>query len=413
MAGPRDGKMDRREFVRRSAFGALGAGLAAETLGHALGQQEAPPASPVRRGEMVYRRLGRTNLMVSELGVGGSPNPEPAVFAQALDRGMNLVDSSEAYPGSEERIAQVVAGRRDQVVICTKCYVPREEDVTGAIVAACEAALGRLKTDHIDIWCLHGLGDAAPFLTDEARAAFAQLGAAGKIRFAGASCHSTTAAAELVGSGAADVVLLALNVFSGNTVRKADVDAGKVYDNWLADSGLQAVLDQARAQDVGLIAIKTMAGGALQKLDAYQPAGTTLAQAKLKWVLSQPAISAALSEVLSYDILEENLGAVGQTLTPQEQALLEEHVRRESARVCRMCRACEQVCPAHLPIPDIVRAVTYHDRQGKYARARTSYRRHLAASGRPRCTSCGACARACPHGLRLPTVVQYAERVLG
>ncbi len=387
----------RRDFLRHSALGALGAGLAAGALGQ---DTDARPRIE-KRGDMVYRRLGRTNLMVSELSIGGSPSPEPAVFTEALDRGMNFVDSSAAYPGGEERIGEVTQGRRDQVIISTKCHPYRMANPATDIVAACETALKKLRTDYLDVWCIHGINAPEWLLRDDIQSAFDQLKQQGKIRFAGVSCHTDPVRVliPLFESGKLDVAVMAFNVFSGTTVKPEDVKAGKVYDNWLADSGLQGVLDSAQQNDVGIVAMKTMAGGALQKPDAYQADGSTLAQAKIKWVLSQEAVSTALSEVLSYAIIEENLGAVGKTLTAGDQALLREHVRERSASVCRMCGACQRACPAKLPIPDLLRCATYHDVHGKPAQARRLYREITSAGPLPDCGDCTACAQACPHGV--------------
>jgi predicted aldo/keto reductase-like oxidoreductase len=404
----------RRAFLQRTALGAVGAGLALEGGGRVLGQ-EAPAAPRLeKRGEMVYRRLGRTGLMVSELAIGGSPSPEPAIFAEALDRGMNLVDTSAGYAGGEERIGEVLEGRRDQVFISTKCHPYRMEDISAGVVAACETALGKLRTDRIDVWCIHGVGDPQWFLRDEVQAAYEQLKQQGKIRFAGVSCHMdpVRVLTPLIESGKLDVAILAFNVFSGSTVKPEDVKAGKVYDNWLADSGLQNVLDLAQQHDVGIIAMKTMAGGALQKPDAYQADGATLAQAKIKWTLSHPAVASALSEVLSYAILDENLGAVGKTLTPEDQALLRDHVRERSASVCRMCGRCLRACPAKLPIPDLLRCLTYRDEHRKPAYARQVYREVTSTGPLPDCGPCTACTQACPHGVAGPGKMGEARQVV-
>ena len=407
--------INRREFVKRTALGAIGTGVALGAGSLVPGQEGAPEAAdqPVRQGDMVYRRLGRTNLMVSELAVGGSPSPNPAVFTDAVDRGMNLVDTSAAYSGGEERIGEVVEGRREQVVISTKCHPQRMQDPRSQVVAACETALGKLKTDYIDIWCVHGVSKPELFLNDDVQAAFTQLREQGKIRFAGVSCHSDPANVlpPLIESGKLDVILLAFSVFSGTTVTQEDVKAGKVYDNWLADSGLQGVLDLAKQNDVGVVAMKTMAGGARQKLDEYQTGDTTLAQAKIKWVLSHEAVASALSEVLSYEILEENLGAVGQTLTPEDQAMLHDHVRERSALVCRMCGTCQRACPQNLPIPDVLRCITYRDIHRKPGYARAVYRETVRSSFAADCGDCSLCAQACPHGLDVPGRLSYARRV--
>ena len=407
---PPDNRYSRRDFVRRGTLGAVGAGLVVR----ALGQEVLAAPRIEKRGDMVYRRLGRTNLMVSELSIGGSPSPDPAIFTEALDRGMNFVDSSAGYANGEERIGEVTEGRRDSVIISTKCHPYRMADPTAGIIAACETALGKLKTDHIDVWCIHGVSGPEWFLREDIQAAFDQLKQQGKIRFTGVSCHTDPVRVliPLFESGKLDVAIMAFSVFSGNTVKPEDVKAGKVYDNWLADSGLQSVLDSAKQHDAGLVAMKTMAGGALQKPDAYQADGSTLAQAKIKWVLSQDAVATALSEVLSYEILDENLGAVGKTLTPADQAMLRDHIREQSASVCRMCGACQRACPAKLPIPDLLRCVTYRDLHRKPAYARQVYREITTTGPLPACGNCTACAQACPHGLAGPGRVGEARGML-
>jgi predicted aldo/keto reductase-like oxidoreductase len=412
--------MDRRQFLARGTLGTLGAGMtlsAAGGVGALLAAQE-PKPKRIRKDGMVYRRLGRTELMVSELGMGGSPNPEPPIFTVAVDRGVNYTDSSAGYSrgNSERNIGAVVKGRRDKVVISTKFHPHRfEDDVTAKCIEATEAALERIQTDYIDIMCVHGASDPQhPCLNDEVLAAFEQLKKDGKIRFVGVSNHKDPANVlpPIIESGHYDVVLLAFNAFSGTKVTPEDIKAGKVYDNWLEDSGLQRVLDLAMQHDVGLVAMKSRAGGDRQSLEGYKVGETTLMQAKLKWILSHEAVASVLSEMLNFDILKENLAAAGTTLTAQEQAMLREHVLANSADVCRMCATCVRACPRNVPIPDILRYVMYHDEHGKVQRARRSYRRRVSAGTFASCSGCDACVRACPHRLDIKAKLAYAHSIL-
>ncbi len=412
-------KINRREFLGQGLAGAIGVGVAlgSSGAGSPAWAAEENAAKRLRKGGMVYRRLGRTELMVSELGLGGSPSPPPPVFSAALDRGVNFVDSSAVYGrGQGERnIGRMIKGRRDKVIVCTKFHPYRfQTDVKAQSVKAVEDALERLQTDYIDIICVHGASAPEQCLNDDVLAAFAQLKQEGKVRFTGLSNHSDPAHVlpPIIESGHYDVILLALSVFSGTRVTRADVKAGKVYDNWLADSGLQAVLDLAQERDVGIVAMKTMAGGARQKLAKYQVGETTLPQAKLKWALSREAVACALSEMLNFDILDENLAVVGTTLSANEQTMLRQHILDRSADVCRMCGTCLRACPAGVPILDILRYITYHDEHGKIRHARQSYRRHVSAHTFAACADCDACRRACPHGLDIPAKLRYARSVL-
>ncbi len=400
-------RISRRGFVRKTALGAIGAGMAIGA-GGALAQDAAAPKI-VKKGDMVFRRLGRTELMVSELSIGGSPSPDPAIFSEALDKGMNLVDTSAFYAGGEERIGEVTEGRREDCVICTKTMLRGMDDRKAGMIQACDTALGKLKTDYIDIFCVHAVGDPSQFLDDGIQAGYDALREAGKIRFAGASCHQNPVGVltPLIESGRLDVAVMAFSAFSGTTVTK---ESG-VHDDFLADSGLQGILDKAVEADVGIIAMKTMAGGARQKLDAYQTGDTTLAQAKIKWVLSHEAVASALSEVLSYEFLEENLGAVGQTLTPDDQAMLRGHIEEMSASVCRMCGTCVGACPRSVPIPDILRCVTYRDAHGKPARAARVYRDSVGPRVAAACGDCAKCMQTCPHGIDIRAQMERAEKV--
>ncbi|MCB0129858.1 MAG: aldo/keto reductase, partial [Caldilineaceae bacterium] len=131
---------------------------------------------------MLYRKLGRSDLEVSALGMGcwaiGGPfwrGDRPVgwgdvddaeskrAIARALDLGATLFDTSNVYGcGHSERIlGEALAGRRDQVVIATKFGNLFDEEtriITGAsgkredVRAACEASLTRLRTDYIDLY---------------------------------------------------------------------------------------------------------------------------------------------------------------------------------------------------------------------------------------------------------------------
>jgi len=406
--------MDRREFLARSAMGAVGAGVALGAPPALWAAEETKPTRITENG-MVYRRLGRTELMVSEISIGGSPSPQPSIFTVALDRGVNFCDSSAAYGrGEGERtIGQVIKDRRDKVIVCTKFHPQRFDDnIKARSIEAVEAALERLQSDYIDVMCVHG-GNPETCLNDDVLAAFEQLRQDGKIRFTGLSNHNdpTNTLPPIIESGHYDVVLLALNPFSGGRLG-ADAQADELHDDWLEESGRQRVLDLAMQHDVGIVAMKSMAGGAVQNLGKWQVGDTTLPQAKLKWVLDREEVSSVLSELLTFDILKENLAVVGTTLTGAEQAMLREHVLARSAHVCRMCAACVRACPADVPIPDIMRCLVYHDEHGKVQRARRSYRRRVTAMMYASCGNCSACLGACPHGLDIKRKLAYAHSIL-
>jgi 1-deoxyxylulose-5-phosphate synthase len=153
---------------------------------------------------MEYRSLGRTGVLVSPLCLGamnfGGPTDELSsieIIDRALDAGLNFIDTANVYNhGESERIvgkALKQNGRRHEVVLATKVHGsmgegPNEQGNSRYhIIQACEDSLGRLQTDHIDLYQLH-----RPSLTipqDETLRAFDDLVRAGKVRYIGSSTH--------------------------------------------------------------------------------------------------------------------------------------------------------------------------------------------------------------------------------
>jgi aryl-alcohol dehydrogenase-like predicted oxidoreductase len=165
-----------------------------------------------RNGPIGARRLGRSNLDVSPLGLGcwaiggptqyqgshfgwGEIDEAEAVRAihVALDAGITLFDTADVYgTGHSERIlGQALAGRRDQVIVATKFGLTFEEytgimtgrDASPAYIKrACEASLRRLNTDYIDLYQFH-IGDYDPAAIAPVWEALDELATDGKIRY--------------------------------------------------------------------------------------------------------------------------------------------------------------------------------------------------------------------------------------
>jgi aryl-alcohol dehydrogenase-like predicted oxidoreductase len=151
-----------------------------------------------------YRQLGNTGLFVSVCAYGttawtGHPEiGETAAGARsqvalALDAGVNLFDTADryGYGQCEELLADALGSRRDEALIATKVFAPMSERPNDIglsrqhIMSSCEGSLRRLKTDHIDIYLMHGWDGIAPL--EETLSALGDLVTAGKVRYIGVS----------------------------------------------------------------------------------------------------------------------------------------------------------------------------------------------------------------------------------
>jgi len=147
-----------------------------------------------------YRTLGRTGIKVSPFALGtlmfatsmgNDPADSARIIHRAIDAGINLVDTADAYGDSEEVVGKALEGRRDDVVLATKFSRPTGQDPNhqGAsrrwIVTAVENSLRRLRTDHIDLYQLHRPDPDTDI--EETLAALTDLIHSGKVRAIGAS----------------------------------------------------------------------------------------------------------------------------------------------------------------------------------------------------------------------------------
>jgi aryl-alcohol dehydrogenase-like predicted oxidoreductase len=153
---------------------------------------------------MEFRRVGNSGLAVSVVGLGTNNlgmkldmDASRAVVHAALDEGITLFDTSDSYGASEERLGELLEGKRDDVVLATKfgSDVRRRGNDNGAdwgargsrryIARAVESSLRRLRTDWIDLYQLHRPDDLTPI--EETLSALDDLVHTGKVRYLGSS----------------------------------------------------------------------------------------------------------------------------------------------------------------------------------------------------------------------------------
>lgn len=154
---------------------------------------------------MQYRRLGKSSLIVSAMGLGcmgmsqsyGTPDDQEstATIHHAVDRGITFLDTADMYGGgtNEELVGRAIAKRRHEVIVATKFGNMRGPDgrflgVNGRpeyVQSACEASLRRLQISTIDLYYLHRVDPTVPI--EETVGAMGRLIEEGKVRYLGLS----------------------------------------------------------------------------------------------------------------------------------------------------------------------------------------------------------------------------------
>jgi aryl-alcohol dehydrogenase-like predicted oxidoreductase len=316
---------------------------------------------------MEYRQLGHSGLRVSTLTLGtmtfGGRGGFSAVGATdvdgarrqldlVLDAGVNLIDTADVYSGglSEEITGEVIKGRRDSLLLSTKVRMTVGQGPNDAglsrqhIIAGCEASLRRLGTDHVDIYHVHEWDGQTRL--EETLSALDTLVTSGKVRYLAASNYAgwqlmkalaladargcerfaaqqiyysleaRDAEFELVplsvdqGLGILVWSPLAGGLLSGKYRRSGSPETGtrQVSGTWSEPP----VRDQEKLYDT----IEVLAGIADGK-------GASPAQVALAWLLTRPAVTSVIIGARTDEQLQDNLGAAGVTLSPDELTALD------------------------------------------------------------------------------------------
>lgn len=310
---------------------------------------------------MEHRKLGNSGLMVPVLCFGtatfggegglaawGNTQVDDAVrlVDQLLDAGAAFFDTADVYSGgrSEEILGKAVAGRRDKVLLATKCAFRSEPGPNGGgtsrhhIVRACEASLRRLGTDYVDLYQTHGFDALTP--VEETMRALDDLVRAGKVRYIGCSNHSgwhvvkSNAVAEKYGmtryvSHQAyyslagrdyewDLMPMAIDQGLGTLVW-SPLSSGRLTGKVRRD---QAAPTGARTAAWVETSLSGSEDGLYRIIDALDElvaeTGKTHAQIALNWLLSRPTVTSVIFGARNEAQMRENLGATGWSLAPEQ-----------------------------------------------------------------------------------------------
>jgi len=406
-----DRSLDRRTFIRAATATLVTTVASATTPVAAPAQPAAASDDPQIR---IRRRLGRTNLEISDISYGSSRTTDPDIVRHALARGINYFDTAESYKsgGSEESLGVALAGHREEVILAskTKCDVDtRQTDLMRAL----EGSLERLRTDRIDIYFNHAVNDIARLKNDE-WVAFAEMAKQqGKIRFTGISGHGGNLVEcidHAVSNDLVDVLLVAYNfgqdlAFYQRFIRNFDFVAPQV--------GLTEALDRARKKDIGIVAMKTLRGARLNDMRPFEYGGATTAQAAFRWTLQGDHVDALIVSMTSKEEVDEYIAASGGVRpTAAELDWLDRYLASAPEGYCEHgCNVCESSCPAGVAISEVLRTRMYARDYADLALARAEYA--MLESNAVHCVGCAApCAGACPVGIDIGYATRETHREL-
>ncbi len=352
-----------------------------------------------------FRTLGRTGWKISDVVVGSGRIKDQKgtdIVRLALERGVTYVDTAPDYSasGSEQAVGKAIQGVRDRVFLATKFCTPWGHLGAGTPVGdykrIIEESLARLGTDYVDLVHVHSCDEVERLMDPNMHEAFDRLREEGKARFLGFSSHTPRleqVADEAIRSGRFDVMMLAYH-----------------HGIWPKLGGL--ITRARREQDMGVIAMKTLKGAKHNGLAGFRDKAPAYSQAALRWVLSNPDVSAAVISFFEFQHVDEYLQASGGSVTPDDLALLGEYDRQIAGTHCSPhCGECLDHCPEGLAIPDVLRQRMYFE---DYGDEKEAMRLYAALEKKADvCIGCSApCLGSCPVGIDIPTRTRGAHEML-
>ena len=370
---------------------------------------------------MIYRQLGRTGLRVSQLGFGAMRLPMKEVDgAEVVDRelaipmihrafetGVNYIDTAVGYcnQDSQRVVGEALKGWREKIVLSTKnhYYGEDEKEWWGHL----EDSLERLDVDYIDIYNHHGINweryekNVEPRVSKWMRKAKDQ----GLIKHICTSFHDDNEALiKIVDTGYVESITLQYNLLY------RDLEEGIAH---------------AREQNVGIVVMGPVGGGRLggssEVLAEAVPGIKRVPELALRFVLSNPNVTVALSGMSTMQHVVENVATATDesSLSEEDVQLIREHMERlaEMAKLyCTGCKYC-MPCPNEVNIPHIFELYNMGQVYGLWDIARERYesfpdQQWVGGKQADACIECGECEEKCPQNIQIIAQLKDAHKAL-
>lgn len=349
-------------------------------------------------GEIEYRQLGSTGLLVGVIGLGSGylyrKNEQEItnLVAEALSAGVNYIDSWIPNPGARAAIGAALRGRRASVHLAGHLGVfmragGDQSDVTREPVAAerhFEDMLRQLGTDYIDVLMLHNVDkdeDYDLIINGGLLGLAHRLQREGKARFIGLSAHEPGTAIRAAHNEDIDVVMAPVGIA------------------WQPPG----IAEACAATGTGLVSMKPFWGGELLQ-PPYNELVTPVTA--LAYALAQPAVATVVPGFGSVNELLASLRYLDASGAERDFAAAVAAHGKNTKGTCIYCGHC-QPCPAGIDIGEVLSVLRSGQRGSPYAPDR-----YAALKVKPsECTACGACLERCPQDVAIIELLQEATRL--
>jgi uncharacterized protein len=387
-------RIDRRAFLKTGIAGAAGV--------MTLSPKGIKTIEATQENNIIYRTLGKTGLKIPVISFGVMRADNANLCKAAYEKGIKLFDTANGYQNgnNETMLGDLFKDYpRDSFLLATKVKPagvdrdgkPSSQTTEEDFLQKFNTSLSRLKMDYVDILYVHDISNPELLEYKPIINTVKKLKKDGKIKYMGFSTHKNE---PVVINAAAstdtwDVILTTYN-FKQTYI-----------------SELNSAIKKAAAAGIGIVAMKTMAGGGFLDKEKTKPINSTAA---LKWVLSNTDVTTTIPGMTAFDQLDLNVKILADIkLNDQEKNdLVIAH--SEPGLFCTGCSRCIPACPRNLPVPDLMRAYMYAYGYSNPAMA-YSLLGELGTSVDP-CTSCPVCSVDCTNNFSVREKITDVSRLV-
>lgn len=378
---------------------------------------------------MKYRKLGKTDLLLSEIGLGAewlerrNRTDVEKVVHFCEEQGINVFDCWMSEPNVRSNLGHAIAGRRDKWHIQAHIgstwqgeqYV-RTRDLK-FVVPAFEDNLTRMQTDYIDIGVINYVDEVRDFdiiMNGDFIKYVHELKQSGKIRYVGMSTHNPLIGKMAVESGEVDMIMFSINPAFDMRPPSENIDDmfAEKYEGHLAGiaterSGLYKLCE---TKGVGITVMKGYAGGRLFD-PALSPFGIALTPVQcLHYALTRPAVA---SVMVGVETPEQVLAAVAyETATDAEKdyaTVLANAPFHAYSGQCTYCGHCAP-CPKGIDIAMVNKLYDLAVMTDEPSSAVVDHYRCLEVNASD-CIGCGGCETRCPFGVKVTERMELADKL--
>ncbi|MDG2268464.1 MAG: aldo/keto reductase [Alphaproteobacteria bacterium] len=360
-------------------------------------------------------KLGKTDLVIPNIGYGSSSTSDEKIVKHAYDRGVRYFDTAESYlrGDAESSIGNVLKAVRHQVVIGTKTKARNYQNKKD-YMSALEGSLKRLNTDYIDIYYNHAVNSISRLKNTDWWEFIEKAKLEGKVRYTGISGHGSNLADCLEYCIDRNLVDIILSAFSFAQDPKFLEKLRHTFHFVAINPRLPEVLVKARNKGIGIIAMKTLAGSRLNDMRPYESKQLTYAQAAIKWALNTNYADAAIISMTSNSLIDEIT-----TISDKKYAknhyfeLLKKYYQINHESICPPgCGVCKNVCPSNVEISEVMRSKMYaldYKNPNKALLTYSSINNNALA-----CLSCSGkpCLNSCDYNLDIKNLNVMSHKLL-